>query len=136
MAVEVGAVMEWFYDALSGDAVGVADRVYADVAPREATYPLVVFQLQAPGTDLLGVGTTRILTSGVWVVKAIDQVKGYTGLISIADAIDGALHGEAYETKTDGVVLGAVRERPFVLTEFGDGVEWKHLGGVYRVWAQ
>jgi hypothetical protein len=39
-------------------------------------------------------------------------------------------------TVTDGEVWGCGREQPFVLVETNAGKQFRHLGGVYRVWAK
>ena len=136
MAVEIAAVAEFLYDTLSADAVGVANRVYEDLAPRGTATPFVVFQSYLPGRDLMVVGTNRVFVDGLWIVKAVTKGLSYQPLITIADSIDQALHGEQFETKTDGYVLGCVRDQVLRYPELNDGIEWRHLGGIYRIWVQ
>jgi len=49
--------------------------------------------------------------------------------------VDAVLHG-ASGTATDGTVIACVRERAFEMVEMTDGVQYRHLGGIYRVLAQ
>jgi multidrug efflux pump subunit AcrA (membrane-fusion protein) len=53
----------------------------------------------------------------------------------IAKRIDAVLHA-ASGSNVDGVIIACTRLRPFQLTELTDGVQYRHLGGFYRLLAQ
>jgi hypothetical protein len=124
---ELVDVETWLMDKLDSNQVGVADRVYSAVAPMDAAYPHVVFQLQAP-RDLMVVGARRVWVDGLWLVRAIGRDGTYVDLEAIADAIDTQLHA-ASGTE----VQACVREQPFAMTEVVDGQQYRHLGGIYRI---
>jgi len=128
---ELLTIKAWLKGLLDGNAVGVADRVYDAPAPPGSTFPLVTFQY-LDGADVRGVGPARIMTDGLWLVRAINQSNDYGTLSTIVDSIDSLLQG----SHGAGSVLGSVRESPFELTEEVDGVKYIHLGGMYRIYAQ
>ena len=128
---ELTAIKTWLQGLLDGNAVGVADRVYDAPAPPTSAFPLVTFQY-LDGADVRGVGPARIMTDGLWLIRAINKSNDYATISGIADSIDTLLQG----VLGSGSVLGSVRERPFELTEEVDGVKYVHLGGVYRIYAQ
>lgn len=134
---ETTTVETWLYSVLSNDVTLsglVGGRIYGYVAPEGATFPLVIYQFQG-GRDVAGVGATRIMTSGVWVVKGVDCETSFTALKAIADRIDALLH-KSSGSVADGQVLACVREEPFSLVEVIDSVQYRHLGGMYRVLVQ
>lgn len=135
MGTEITTVETWLYSQLSGDAVGVADRVYSGYAPRPATFPLVIFDYQAPEDDLMVVNLSRIWSSGSWIVKVVDRESSLSTLKTIAESIDTILHGQS-GSADGGTVVSCYRTQPFKITELIDGVAYRHLGGIYRIRAQ
>jgi hypothetical protein len=134
MANENLTAETWFVSVLGGDAAGVGERIFDGAAPRGTAFPLIVFQWHG-GHDVRGVGPARIMTSGVYLVRAIGQVTSYATLKPIAEAIDQLLQG-ASGTTVDGTVIGCVREQPYKKLEVIDDQEYRHLGGFYRLWVQ
>jgi len=123
------------YGVLAGDATLhalVADRIYSEVAPADATFPVVVFQWMS-GHDVRGVGPTRIMDDLLYLVKAIGQTKAFTDIETIANRVDVLLHAQS-GAPTGGTVYGCVREEPFKLAEDDEGISYRHLGGSYRLW--
>lgn len=104
--------------------------MYHGLASRIATYPIISFELYM-ARDVNGVGTSRIITNGVWLVRAIGATEAYSALASIADRVDTLMQGAS-----SGGVLGCIREEPFEFEEVIDGVQYRHLGGLYRIFVQ
>lgn len=132
---ETTIIDEWLYATLTADAqvaAIVGNRVYNTVAPREATFPCIVFQHQA-STDVAGVGALRIMVNALYVVRGI--VEGRSFHRSLASAIDAAIHRKD-AILSGGEVLSCTREEPFSLAEDVDGAEYRHLGGIYRIYVQ
>lgn len=135
--VELLAAREWLYARLAADTAltaVVGSRIYADVGPENATYPLVMVIELSPGNDLRVVGTARIWAAPLFLVKGVSQAASFGGnLKTIATRIDAVLHG-ASGPATSGQVWACVREQPFSLAETAPGgVQYRHLGGLYRV---
>jgi hypothetical protein len=122
----------WLFQTLAAAIPTVT--AYSAIAPEGVAHPFIVYSQQSP-TDLMGVGPARIWASFLYLVKVSDQISSYMPLKATADAIDAALHG-ASGTVPDGAVLDCIRERAFSLTEVANGVEWRHLGGLYRLKVQ
>jgi hypothetical protein len=122
----------WLYQTLR--AALPALEAYSAVAPPGVAHPFLVYSQQSP-TDLMGLGPARIWASFLYLVRVTDQTGSYLPLKAAADAIDAALHG-ASGTVSDGAVLDCIRDRAYSLTEVADGVEWRHLGGLYALKVQ
>jgi len=138
---ELNAADRWIYGALAADTALVAvvgARIYVDLAPQTTpptATPYVVFQYQG-GADLMVIGGARVWTNAVYLIRGIDETLTYDGdSKTIADRIDAALH-RGSGTNASGVVYAAVRESPFRLTETADGKQFRHLGGLYRIYAK
>lgn len=105
---------------------------HSGTAPTGTTEPYVVIQVQSPGNDLYVVGAYRLWTDPLFLVKAVAQTESWGTLTATADAIDTALHDQAGAV-SGGTIFECVRERAFSMIENGGGVEYRHLGGFYRV---
>ncbi len=131
-------VEEWLWALLRYDATLqglVGGRVYAYAAPEGATLPAVVFQHQAATDVRTGPGQDRIMVDGLWLVRGVSEGRSFAQLRPVADRIDTLLSG-ASGTVSDALVLHTVREEPAVLVERQAGIEYRHLGGLYRIWSQ
>lgn len=145
MADELTRIDEWIVDTLTADTTltaligGPAPRIYSDVVPQDGAFPCVRFDY-ATGRDVRGgtLASTRIMVNALYIVRGIAQQKSYGGdLRTIADRIDANLKASSGgPAGDDGVVFSAVREEPFRMNEPVDGVQWRHLGGIYRINAQ
>ena len=138
--IEILAAKQFITAKLTADtALGsaVSTRIYDSVAPQGAAWPFVVFQNQSGGgNDVAAMGALRIMTDSLFLVKGIEKSSSFMGnLKTIATRIDAALHGTS-GTATDGTVIACVRERAFEMIETTDGVQYRHLGGIYRILAQ
>lgn len=138
MAVEVVSVDQWIYEALEADgqlAAVVGSRLFADQAPQDASLPYVLWQMQSPQPDTVGVGGVRILTNMLWLVKVVDQTESYAGLLkAAADRIDEVLCGLAGQTVGGVTVDSCVRVQPFRMVEDeSGGRQYRHLGGIYQI---
>lgn len=129
---EQAAVERWLYSKLNAVHASTGGRVFADLAPQGEPLPAIVFQRQA-GADLPIFSGERI-AEFTYVVRVIAESTSTQALEAAATAIDAAL--EQASGSEGGVTIGCVRESPFSLTEVSDGVQYRHLGGTYRVRAQ
>lgn len=135
MAVEVEVVAAWLGARLGSNAVGVANRIFEGVAPPNTAYPLVRFAYMG-GSDVNTLNGARVMQSGIWLVAAVAQASNYSALTTIAALIDSRLHRQTLTLADDGIVLACVREQPFRQIENQDGVIYRSLGGLYRIYAQ
>lgn len=132
---EIDRAAQFLVARLGGDATlagYVGGRIYQDLAPATATWPVVIFApLSAP--DVSTAGATRVLTRILYLVKAI-TVGDLPLAAAIADRIDALLQGASGAAGSDGYVAGIDRESGFSYTELAEGGSvYRHLGGQYRV---
>lgn len=138
VATETTRAEAFIYGLLAADtalAALVAGRIYGYQADQGAPLPVVVFQQQS-GVDLLAPGPVRIWSNLLYLVKAIGQGTGWAGVAPIAARIDAVLHGAQGPGPGPGQVYICYREQPFTLAETQAGVQYRHLGGVYRLFVQ
>jgi hypothetical protein len=138
--VETNAAEQWLNTTLKADATLaglVSTRIYNTRRPSATTpFPVVIFQLQAAGDDLLVLGGVRVWAPLLYLVRGIAEQTSYEGtLATIANRIDTLLHAKS-GTATAGTVWVAVRERAFQMSEIVDGRTFAHLGGLYRIQAR
>lgn len=113
----------------------VGTRIYHQSAPQSATYPLVVFHRQSGRAHQFFGGDP--VQNDLWTVKAIDGPSGSKTSGSaattepIADAIDDCLDGASITAS-----LSILRESDVDYAEVDDGSIYRHLGAMYRIFAE
>ncbi len=135
MAMPTTVAEQWMYARLSGDTAlnaRVDGRIFPDAVPQNETFPAVTFAFQS-GTDEYGVGLSRYWTEMTYIVKATGRADAGTDLEALADRIEAALSGAVVFTTANGEVFYCFRESPVSYTEDDGGVEYRHLGGLYRI---
>lgn len=121
--------------------VGIRPRVFEGVAPREATEPFIVFNLQEPDTTkAVGGGSPDLFGNYMFQVRGTDKGNDKTVVAKIADIIDDLLNtGELefyYQVTFNNRVyeiLGCYRDLPVDFTEVVNDVRYLHMGGLYRI---
>lgn len=135
--IETARALLWVYETLANDATLadlVDDRIYDGLAPEGSAFPYVVYSFQA-GTDTVVIGAARILNRGLYLVKAVAETQSYSGPTQIADRVDELLQA-ANGSTVDGLILGVNREQPIMYIETIDGIQFRHVGGLYRIFTQ
>jgi hypothetical protein len=131
MPNELPRAEQFIYNLLAAADVA-GDRIHSGSAPAGTAQPYVVIQVQSSGNDLYTVGAYRVWADPLFIVKAVAKTGSWSTLTATADAIDAALHDKE-GTVSGGTIYECIRERPFSLIENDEGVEYRHLGGFYRV---
>lgn len=108
----------------------VGDRIFNAEAEQGAAFPYVIFASPPLANDLRGVGSARLQTDPMFLVKGVDQSSSYARVDAIATAIQAAINGQR---DAAGPVLACVLEGTISLAETTDGVAYRHRGGQYRV---
>lgn len=138
MPVETFTADDFLFDRLSTDPVLIPlipGGVHVDVAPETVEeYPYIVFNLQAP-RDIRGVGPARIMADLLYTIKATTRGNSYLPLREIANRIDEILTA-ASGSAIGGNVLHVIREESIHFPETVNGVEYRHLGGLFRLYVQ
>lgn len=120
---------------------GANARIFLDVAPASfqsnPEYPFIVYQVQS-AIDYRVVGTYRVWADTLYIVKGINAGADFGTLAPLAEAIDEALTSDSGGAVSSpaGEVFMCVREETFRLSETEEGKTFRHLGGLYRLYAR
>lgn len=143
MAVETTVAETWLYGLLAADTgvggvnhatTGVNGRIYSYVAPEGAEFPFVIVSHQS-GHDVRGTGPARVMAAMVYQVKVVGKARSQLAIAALASRVDALLQG-ASGTVSGGQVLACVREQTVSYLEVDAGTQYRHLGGLYRIWAR
>lgn len=139
MANESIRIAQWIFETVNGSSavtsVVGAGNIHELPAPQGTSYPFVGFS-QLSSVDVVEQAHFRIMVNELWNIRVIDESRSYTDeMITVADALDSLFH-RADGTADGATIFSSTREEPFRLPEDKDGKEYRHLGGVYRIYAQ
>lgn len=137
-AVEITVAERWIYSVLAADGALTAAApggIHSELAPAGTAYPFVVFQWMG-ADDVYGTGATRIMVRPLYLVKAVGTGTSKIALETAARRVDALLHQKSNITLATGEVLASHREAPFSLATLENGIQYRHLGGLYRLYIQ
>ena len=136
------AVRRALYGKMAGDATltamlppapaGLAQNIFHEYAPQEASLPAVVFS-KSTGTPAYSL-TARNYDDELWLVKAVDALEDHGPDVSdnIASRLDQLL--------TDGTISISGKTQLYLryasAVEYGeliDGVRYRHVGAYFRL---
>ena len=135
MIETIDLIEPWLYSTLSEDPELidlVGDRVSGTLSSVPLRPPYVTFSLQDP-LDVIGVGGIRISTDNLYVVKAVAQSGSWADVRPIADRIDYLIHRPGSTMQSATGSLTCIREKTAQMVEVDDGLQYRHLGGIYRI---
>lgn len=117
-------------------AAGAPGNIWQIPAPPDNRWPIVLFGMQPDsGQDRpLAVGTGRLLVQANWQVKVVTRSSDDTVLMGLAERLDTIVPA-ATTVAPGGTVLDVLRLGPVDYPEIIGGVQYRHLGGLYRVQA-
>lgn len=124
---ELITAMQWLYSRLIGGPV--AARVFADVAPAGSVWPTIVYSVQSPGADVTTIEGYRQIVNPLFLVRAVTIGASYVSLQAIAAYIDTRLH-----MQTAPGLASCIRESAWSQAQDKDGVSYRQLGGMYRLY--
>lgn len=139
---ELPAAENWIHDKLASDSEitsVVGGRIYKYALPQSPIYPLIVYSL-ASDSDFQGLGTVRIITRPLYLIKVISRGSPSPLVNLAADRIDEIVGKTTKDTfiSTAGDMF-AVSSRREAAVQFMErdpqvaGAIYFHLGGLYRL---
>lgn len=133
---EIVTADRWLKSVLGSDATlaALTPKVYKLPAPQGAQLPYAAFNMLS-AVDLQAVGTARVWSDMLYVVRAIFETNTLGGNLELAANRIDVLLQAASGSASSGVVWACVREQPFEMEENNAGQELRHLGGIYRIFA-
>lgn len=113
-------------------------RIYSALAPQNATFPFVLFDVQ-DSRDASGIDGTRGCVQADYLVRAVTQEPSFAGAASIMAQADPLIH-QQQGTVLSGtvpalIVAGCVRLQDVRFIETDEGQRYNHYGAMYRIWA-
>lgn len=126
---------KWLYATLSADATLaglVADRISGTLSPELLELPYVTFLMQS-SRDVSEVSGIRISTDNLYIVKAVGQTSTWDDLAPIASRIDYLIHRPGSVMIQGSGSLTCIREMVHQQAEVDEGLQYRHLGGIYRI---
>lgn len=113
---------------------GLRARVVEGTAPEGTPYPLVSFTIVEP-QDVKGVGQVHLMSMVEAQVKVVDQ--GETYPVAIYQRVHQLLESlTLQEVQGGGIVLTCHRVSAVQYPEQANGIQYRHLGGLYRTETQ
>lgn len=143
MSNEILAAETYIRQKLAGDAALTATGItgyFSEKAKNQQPDPYIVWT-QRSAIDVAAMLSYRSHVEFVYLVRVISRIRAFSVLQPAADRIDADLHGEVINgvfRPARGVALGlaveSARDAPYSLVEDRGDVQWRHLGGSFRVW--
>ena len=135
MIETTGIVEPWLWDTLSADTtlMGLVNDTLSGTLSSEALpVPYVTFLMQS-SRDVGGTGGTRISTDNLYIVKGVTQGASWDDGEPIAERIDFLLHRPSAVMTSGSGSLTCIREQIVQYPEQQEGLQYRHLGGIYRI---
>lgn len=125
----------WLYATLSADTqlMDLVDgRITGTLGAVTLAAPYVHFMLSST-LDVNGVGGARISTDNLYIAKGVSQGSTWDDVSPIARRIDYLIHRPNSVMMQGSGSLSCIRERILQVPEVDGGLQYRHLGGYYRI---
>lgn len=137
MIETVDMVEPWIYDRLASDSqilalVGV-DSISGTLSATPLTPPYVTFLMNSTVDVITAAGGDRISTENLYVIKAVAASGSWDDVRAAANRIDALFHLPNTVVTLGGGSLSSIRERVVSYPEIDEGVQYRHLGGIFRI---
>ncbi len=125
----------WLWKTLSTDPTIVslvAQRISNGAALGSSQTPFITWEMNS-SVDRTNASGQTILSNSLFVVKAVGQGGSYLPVLPIAKRINELLADK--DVTTENGTLQCRRDRVIRYVELDDNVQYRHLGGIYRIYA-
>jgi hypothetical protein len=138
MPAELARVEQWMYTTLAADTTVssiVGTRIYADEAPQQAAYPMVLFA-HIGNVDIIRTGGNGRMAKVIYLVRAVGLGSSTAGnLKTVADRFDPLLLVQ--NVTVDGVRIAYVQhDQHHIRKDSESGVPVSYIGSYYLVFTQ
>jgi PKD repeat protein len=132
----IDLVEPWIYGQLMDDdlltLLGGVDHVSGTLSVEELPTPYVTFLMQST-RDVQGNAGQIISTDNLYIVKAVAATASWDDVVPIAAILTGLFHLPNRVVNVTGGSLTSTRENIIQYPEITEGVQYRHLGAVYRI---
>jgi len=145
---EALGVAEWVVGTITADAeiqallgvttaLAAAARTWDSVAPEGTPFPFIIFQI-GDGTDWNPVGLgDRLMVTFPVTVRATDKAESYAATAPIARRLYALLTGNHNAPVSQGgLILTGRRATAIQYPEQVNGIEYRHIGGLFSIITQ
>lgn len=137
MAADLARINQWIYSTLSADptvSAAVGTRIYSELAPQGATFPLVLFA-HIGNTDVRNSFGNGRLSKVIYLVRAVTTGSSTDPVKAVADRFDPLLL--VHNVTVDGVRIAAVQHFQHHIRKDSDlGFPIAYLGSYYYIFCQ
>jgi hypothetical protein len=140
--VEAALGLSFLLTTLRADSILVSlspGGIRHGAMPVGSIYPGTVIQFQS-GTDVITTNAKRLMMNALYQCKSVGPIDNPQSVVDLASRIDDVLGGDQglkNVSVTGGYILSCYRESPLLLTDVDkSGVQYMHLGGLYRIQIQ
>jgi hypothetical protein len=135
-AETVDLVEPWIYSSLTNDEqllelVGL-DSISGTLSVGDLAPPYVTFMNQS-SRDVTGNAGLIISTNNLYMIKAVARTGSWDDVKPIAARIFALFHRPNTEIDVPGGSLTSHRENIINYAEITEGVQYRHLGAVFRI---
>lgn len=136
MTETIDLVEPWIYGQLMDDelltAVGGLDHISGTLSVDELPTPYVTFLMQS-SRDVQGNAGQIISTDNLYLVKAVAATASWDDIQPIAVILTRLFHWPNRVIDVPGGSMTSTRENIIQYPEITEGVQYRHLGAVYRI---
>lgn len=132
---ETAQAYSWIVASCLADTalMAVASGVFQGFAPVGTTTPYVLI-VQQNMVDTVTFNGRRLMSRGLFQIKAVGATSAYASLVTMADRIDALFKSQSsVALSPSGGILEAYRQQSLSYDEINAGVQWSHLGGLYHI---
>lgn len=91
---------------------------------------------QQSSTDVNTMNAVRVFSRILLLIKAVSKSSDHGNIVIAANRIDALFHGQKNVALSPGYMLSSYREQEVAYETVESGVQYSHLGGLYRVLLQ
>jgi hypothetical protein len=136
MTETIDLVEPWIYGQLMDDdllmLLGGVDHVSGTLAVAELPTPYVTFLMQS-SRDIQGNAGQIISTDNLYVVKVVGATASWDDISPVATILASLFHLPHTVIDVPGGSMTSTRENIIQYPEITEGVQYRHLGAVYRI---
>lgn len=136
MTETIDLVEPWIYSRLQDSTlltlIGGLDHISGTLSVDELPSPYVTFLMQS-SRDIQGNAGQIISTDNLYMVKAVAATASWNDVAAIASRLTTLFHLPYTVVNVTGGSLTSTRENIIQYPEITEGVQYRHLGAVYRI---
>lgn len=136
MTETIDLIEPWIYGQLQDSAlltlIGGVGHISGTLSVDELPSPYVTFLMQS-SRDIQGNAGQIISTDNLYMIKAVAATASWDDVAPIATILTSLFHLPNTVINVTGGSMTSTRENIIQYPEITEGVQYRHLGAVYRI---